>query len=137
MHLKQRQNTFYHAAMLIIAEYGVDAGEHGVSLGEDNISEEYAGPVMYIRSGCRYAVLVNADKTGHVVIVYDPNPTGLGHLMIEVVVFGCYTTAGKWGNPAVMYNRDGEMIRTHGEMNNCRDLLTDAMRSIAEEITYW
>ena len=42
-------------------------------------------------------------------------------LSLQITIFGPRQSAGRFGNPAVMVNRNGECIRYHGEMYNFED----------------
>jgi hypothetical protein len=138
---------FYHMLALIVAHHGVPSNEKGTTWIGPKLEERsedpnvYEGPIAHIDPGYRYAILANEDETGHVLISMSDDPmirhrrTGALHLQVQL--FGCFTTGGTYGNPAVMFTQPDELIRTHGEMNKARNLLQQTLRDISENLRYF
>lgn len=125
-------------AMLILADRGREADEY-VQFGPGPLntpdSDEYEGIVGHVERGSVYAILANEDETGHVLIEHlRGRAAQFRHKTLEITLYGVFTTGGRYGNPAVMFNGEGELIRTHGELNRARETFARALREIADEV---
>jgi hypothetical protein len=140
----------YHMLALIVENRGVPTLEGPVTwIGPEPSDRDrirkldpkrYLGPLAHLSAGYRYVILANEDATGHVLISMCDDPNiykAAGRLHLEVQLFGCFTSGGEFGNPAVMFTAPGELIRTHGELHNARDTIAQALREIAEDLQYY